>query len=355
MRTNPERAGILLALASAVLFGAATPAAKVLLGGAPPVLLAGLLYLGSGLGLSAWLLLSRWTARRPASSLGLRGADLAWLAAATCCGGVAAPILLLAGLLSTPASTASLLLNLEGLLTALLAWLVFREHLGARLVLGMATIVAGCTLLGWAGRPASGSIAGPLAIGGACLAWALDNNLTRKVSGGDAVWVATVKGLGAGAVNVTLALAMGARLPTPDTALSAGLVGLLGYGLSLVLFVQALRSLGTSRTTAYFSAAPFAGALFSISLLGEAVTSPLVGGAALVGLGVWLYWTEDHAHRHEHPEYRHEHWHGHDEHHDHGHPEREPAPKADHCHVHGHSLTVHTHPHYPDLHHRHGH
>ena len=346
--------GVFYALAAAVLFGASTPFAKLLVGRMDPVLLAGLLYLGSGLGLLVWHWLGN---RRRGSSpeAPLRRADLPWLAGAVLFGGVVAPVLLMTGLASTPGSTASLLLNLEGVLTALLAWFVFRENFDRRIAFGMAAITAGGVLLSLEGRTEeTGLPVGALAIAGACLAWAIDNNLTRKVSAGDPVQIAMIKGLIAGTVNLSIALARGAELPGTWTVVACGGVGLAGYGISLTLFVLALRNLGTARTGAYFSVAPFVGAAISIPLLGDRPTINFFVAAALMGLGIWLHLTERHSHEHDHEALSHEHSHVHDEHHRHEHGADDP-PGEPHSHPHHHPPMRHTHPHYPDIHHRHGH
>jgi drug/metabolite transporter (DMT)-like permease len=346
--------GVAFALASSILFGASTPLAKLLLGEVTPVLLAGLLYLGSGCGLTLWWLL-RWRYQQagPAEAR-LKRADLPWLVGAIAFGGMAGPVLLLVGLATTPASSASLLLNLEGVFTALLAWFVFKENFDLRIALGMAAITAGGILLSWAGRPALGVPWGPLAVAGACLAWGIDNNLTRKIAAGDPVQIATAKGLVAGTVNLTIALAAGATLPDALTVLAAAGVGLLGYGVSLTLFVLALRHIGTARTGAYFSTAPFVGAVLAVVLLGERVTLPLLGAAVLMAIGLWLHLTERHEHEHDHAPLSHEHRHTHDEHHQHAHGPSDPAGEP-HSHMHYHAPLRHSHPHYPDIHHRHKH
>jgi drug/metabolite transporter (DMT)-like permease len=342
-----RRRAIAYALLSAALFGASTPLAKVFVGSIPPLALAGLLYLGSGVGLGAWLLL-----RRPVIALAVR--DVPWLAAAIIAGGIVGPALLMYGLARTAAASASLLLNLEAVLTAALAWIVFRENVDRRVFAGMAAIVAGGIVLSWQQAPYGAGVAGPALIAAACLAWALDNNLTRRVSGGDAVVLAALKGLVAGATNFALALAIGARLPAPGSIAAVGLVGLVGYGVSLVLFIMALRELGTARTGAYFSIAPFFGAALALLLLGERPEPAFWVAAALMGLGVWLHVTERHEHEHVHEPVAHTHEHVHDSHHRHSH-----APGWDgrepHTHVHEHGRLRHRHPHYPDLHHRHGH
>lgn len=345
--------GAPLAIASAALFGASTPLAKALLGGGvSPWLLAGLLYLGSGLGLAAVYALRR---RRPQSTreAPLARGDWGWMGLVVLAGGVAGPVLLMVGLVSTPASTAALLLNLEGLATMAIAWLAFRENVDRRLLLGALAILAGAVLLSWTPGSGFGGLGlGALAISGACLAWGIDNNLTRKVSASDPVQIAMVKGLAAGAVNLSLALALGARLPEPGLTLAAGVVGFLGYGVSLVLFVLALRHLGTARTGAYFSTAPFIGALLGIGIFGERITSQLMIAAGLMVLGLYLHLAERHEHEHVHELADHEHAHVHDEHHQHQHSPDDPPGEA-HVHRHVHRPLVHSHPHYPDLHHRH--
>jgi Permeases of the drug/metabolite transporter (DMT) superfamily len=347
--------GVPSALLAAVLFGVSAPFAKLLLRTETSQLLAGLLYLGSGLGLLAvWLVRRK---RDTTNEAQLRRADTPWLAGAIAAGGVMGPLLLMTGLSRAPASAASLLLNLEGVFTALLAWFVFRENFDRRIALGMAAILAGGVLLSWEGRLAWGGAAGPLLVAGACLAWAVDNNLTQKVSAGDPVQIAMLKGLVAGTVNTGIALLLGAHLPGVERALGAMLVGFLGYGVSLVLFVLALRQLGTARTGAYFSTAPFVGAIVSLVVFRERPTLALVAAAALMGVGVWLHVSERHEHEHVHEALEHEHAHVHDAHHQHSHAPGDPAvtDPAPHSHSHRHQPMAHTHAHYPDLHHRHGH
>jgi drug/metabolite transporter (DMT)-like permease len=345
--------GAPLALAAAALFGASTPFAKLLLGDVAPWLLAGLLYLGSGIGLGVLALLRRALGFSPGEAP-LRRADLPWLAAVVLTGGVIAPVLLMAGLAQAEATTAALLLNLETVFTLAIAWLVFRENVDRRIALGAGAILAGAALLSW--HPDSGPVPGwsTLAIAGACLCWAIDNNLTRKLSAADPLRIAGAKGLVAGLVNLGLALLQGAVWPNPPTALAAGAVGLLGYGVSLVLFVLALRHLGTARTAAYFSTAPFIGAVVAVALLAEPVTASLVAAAALMGAGLWLHLAERHEHLHQHAPLTHEHRHSHDVHHRHQHGPQDP-PGEPHTHAHSHARLTHRHPHYPDLHHRHQH
>lgn len=337
---------IVAALVSALLFGASTPAAKTLAGELHPVLLAGMLYAASGIGLALWLALRRGETAR------LQRADLPWLAGAVFAGGIVAPVLLMLGLASTGAATASLLLNLEGVFTALLAWFAFRENFDRRIALGMTLIVAGGALLSLDPSALGGVSLGALAVALACLAWALDNNLTRRISAGDAVTIAAVKGAVAGAVNIAIAAALGARWPGAPQVLAAGLIGLFGYGMSLALFVVALRGLGAARTGAYFSTAPFIGVALSLGVLAEAPGAAFWVAAALMAAGVWLHLTERHEHEHVHEPMEHEHSHVHDEHHRHAHDFDWDGTEP-HTHRHRHGRLVHTHPHYPDIHHRH--
>ncbi len=183
----------------------------------------------------------------------------------------------------------------------------------------MGLIAAGGICLTWMGRPEVGVPWGALAIAGACFAWAVDNNLTRKVSAGDPVQIAMLKGLVAGSVTTALGLALGAKLPGAPVLLAVGAIGLCGYGLSLTLFVLALRHLGTARTGAYFSIAPFVGAALSILFLGDRLTLGFGIAAMLMGAGVWLHLTERHEHEHRHEPTEHDHLHSHDAHHQHPH------------------------------------
>jgi drug/metabolite transporter (DMT)-like permease len=342
--------GIGYAVLAAALFGASTPFAKRLLGDLPPVLLAGLLYLGSGLGLN----LMRLVRRSGAAEGPLTRADYPWLAGAVLFGGVLGPVLLMVGLSTTPGSTASLLLNLEGVFTALLAWFVFRENFDRRIAVGMVLILAGGVLLSWQTGEGLTLPLGSLAVAGACLCWGIDNNLTQKVSAGDPLQVAAIKGACAGVVNLAIALALGARIPFSPALPGALLVGFLGYGLSLVLFVLALRHIGSARTGAYFSLAPFVGAAVSLLVLREPIGPLFIASAALMGWGVWLHLTEKHEHQHTHERLAHSHRHYHDAHHQHAHDEGV-DPREPHTHPHVHEPLTHTHPHYPDIHHRHRH
>lgn len=340
------------ALSAALLFGASTPLAKLLGTDMPPLLLAGLLYLGSGLGLAAILLLRRASSREPAV-LKIPRADRPWLAGAIVAGGVLGPALLMAGLASTDAAPAALLLNVEGVLTAVIAWIVFKENADRDIVLGMVAIVIGGVLLSW--QPGGTRVAnGALLIVAACLCWAVDNNLTRKVSANDALLIACLKGLVAGTVNTTLGLLMGGQLPAAGPLATTLLVGLVGYGLSLVLFVVALRSLGTARTGAYFSVAPLFGVLIAFALWPQVPPWTFWVAAVLMACGVWLHLRERHEHEHIHEPLSHAHVHSHDEHHQHSHDFAWDASEP-HVHAHQHVVVVHKHPHFPDIHHRHRH
>jgi len=347
---NPVSTGVQMALLAAALFGASTPFAKRLLGDLPPVLLAGLLYLGSGLGLNVLRMLRRGRA----AEAPLTRTDYPWLAGAILFGGVLGPVLLMIGLNTTPASTASLLLNLEGVFTALLAWFVFRENFDRRIAMGMVLILAGGVVLSWQGGGGLALPVGSLAVAGACLCWGIDNNLTQKVSAGDPLQVAAIKGACAGAVNLGIALTLGAKVPFSPVLLGALLVGFLGYGLSLVMFVLALRHIGSARTGAYFSLAPFVGATVSLLVLREPVGPLFIAAAALMGWGVWLHLTEKHDHEHTHPRLVHSHRHYHDAHHQHAHDAGTNLHEP-HTHPHVHEPMTHRHPHYPDIHHRHRH
>ena len=339
---------MLAALGAAVLFGIGTPVAKVLLGTTDPWLLGGLLYAGSGVALT----LVRKARGLPPVRLDRRG--LATLLGVLAAGGVAGPVLLMYGLAAMPSSGASLLLNAEGVFTALLAWFVFRENFDARIAFGIVAIVAGAAMLTWAPGAALGQAFPAMLVLGACLAWAIDNNLTRKLATHDSMWLASIKGLAAGAVNLLIATTLGRAWPSAATLSAALGLGAIAYGASLALFIVALRHLGAARAGAYFSTAPFVGAVIALVWLGEPMTPALVAAAALMGVGAWLHLTERHAHDHRHPAVEHEHEHTHDEHHDHVHEPPIP-PSVSHRHRHTHEAMVHSHHHLPDADHQHDH
>lgn len=343
------------ALAAAALFGASTPFAKLLLGDLPPLALAGLLYLGSGLGLFAVRVVRRLL---PATAPGsnepsLAGHDYLWLAGAILSGGVVAPVLLMWGLAGTGASEASLLLNLESVVTMLVAALLFREAVGGRVWVAAMLMLVAALVLSWQPQAELEFSLHSAAVVGACFCWALDNNLTRKISANDPVVLAMIKGLTAGSCNLALAFALGMHFPATAPLAGALVLGFLGYGISLVLFILALRHLGAARTAAHFSTAPFIGAAIAIFALGEPFTVSFGVALALMVAATWLVLTERHAHEHRHEHLAHSHRHIHDEHHRHAHDGNEgPEP---HAHWHEHPSMSHSHPHLPDLHHRHKH
>ena len=342
--------GVPLALGAAVLFGASAPLSKLLIGSIDPWILAGVLYLGAGFGLAA----IHWGRRMfgmPNVEAPLHRADLLWLAAVIFSGGMLGPLFLMLGLSQTSAASGSLLLNLEGLATMAIAWVIFRENVDKRLLIGAGAILTGAVLLSWNGHGLRLDTGG-LFIAAACLCWGIDNNLTRKLSSADPVQIAMIKGLVAGCTNFVLALTLGAALPSAGLIASAAVVGFLGIGASLVMFMLGLRHLGTARTGAYFSLAPFIGAALSLVLFREGLTVQFSAAGLLMALGLWLHLSERHEHEHTHEALEHDHAHTHDDHHQHPHDGTVIEP---HSHWHRHAPMRHKHPHYPDLHHRHSH
>ena len=346
MRRAPMN-GAASGLGAAVLFGLSTPIAKLLLPNSGPFMLAGLLYLGSGLGLLALAPLRGTPGEAP-----LGREDAVPLLGVVVAGGVVAPLLLMYGLGRLPGSTASLLLNLEAPFTIALAVLVFGESLGPREALGAGAVVLGGAALGLPGVLGGFQVVGALAVAGACVGWALDNNLSQRLALHDPVAVVRVKSLVAGSVNVILALALGERIPGGPALLGALVTGLLGYGMSIVLHLRAMREMGAARQAALFATAPFAGACAAVPLLREHVGLREVGAALAMAIGVAVMVRARHGHLHEHAGLEHEHAHLHDEHHLHRHEEVLGEP---HSHPHLHSPLVHDHPHLPDTHHRHAH
>jgi drug/metabolite transporter (DMT)-like permease len=340
--------GVASGLGAAVLFGLSTPLSKLLLPSSGTFMLAGLLYLGSGIGLLAIAPFRRADRESP-----LRRSDLPVLAAMVVAGGIAGPLLLLAGLARLPGGEASLLLNLEAPFTMGIAVLFFGESLARREVAGAAAVVLGGVIL--ASGPGDGAVhaLGALAVAGASLAWSVDNNLSQRLSHRDPVAVTRVKTLVAGAVNVGVALALGDPLPPAGPLAGALVTGFLGYGVSIVLHLLALRHVGTARQAAYLATAPFIGALAAIPILGERLTWKDVGAGVAMAVGVAILVRARHGHRHVHEAVEHDHSHVRDEHHTHGHAEG--TPPEPHAHLHRHERMVHDHAHHPDTHHRHRH
>jgi drug/metabolite transporter (DMT)-like permease len=339
--------GAVAGLGAAVLFGLSTPVAKLLLPSTGPFLLAGLLYLGAGVGLSLVAPL-----RRAGREAGLERQDLPTLAGMVVAGGIAGPLLLLFGLDRLPGAQASLLLNLEAPLTIGLAVLVFGESLSLREALGALVIVLGGAVLSAGPGGSSAPWWGALAVVGACAAWAIDNNLGQRLSLRDPVAVTQVKALVAGSVNVALALSLGERLPPALALLGTLATGFLGYGLSIALHLLAMRHVGAARQAAYFATAPFVGAVASVPLLGERLGVVELGAGGLMAAGAILLIGARHDHRHGHEALEHDHAHLHDGHHGHEHEGRVEGP---HSHPHRHAPLQHDHPHLPDAHHRHRH
>ena len=345
-------------LASAVLFGASMPLAKLLLGGIPPVALAGLLYAGAFLGLAVYRGMAG-CARRWSRSLGSAGEaplekrDLPWLAGAILSGGIGAPILLMLGLSRVTGFAGSLLLNFEAAATALIAVFLFRENAGRRVWAALALMTAGGVLLSWNSGQGRLELSGPLLILAAMAGWGLDNNLTRRISDKNPVQIAMAKGLVSGAFSLGLAFALGQGVSLRLPVLAGLTVGALGYGLSLVLFIKGLKGLGAFRAGALFSIAPFAGALASILVLGDRVRPGLAAAGLLMAAAVVFVVRDKHAHAHHHPRMTHSHAHVHaDLHHNHAH---EGDVREPHLHGHVHAETDHFHGHWPDSDHRHGH
>jgi drug/metabolite transporter (DMT)-like permease len=350
--------GVTAAVAAAVLFGLSAPLAKPLLRETGPLMLAALLYLGGGLGLAFVSLLTGRSAagENAPREAPLRGADFLLVVSVVAVGGIAAPVLLLVGLARLSAVAGSLLLNLEAPLTMLLAVGVFGEHLGPRAAAGAGLTVLGALVLSLAPGDARSDWLGVGAVALACLGWAIDNNLTQRLSLRDPMAIARTKGLGAGMFTLVLALASGAPFPPVGTVFAAMVLGFASYGISVVLAIRAMRSLGAARHAVIFSSAPFIGALAAVPILGERFGFRETAASGLMLLGVASLLAEVHQHWHDHELLEHEHAHVHDAHHRHGHGDPEPElERVPHAHPHTHLPLSHAHPHVSDIHHRHGH
>lgn len=342
--------GQMLAIISAILFGISPALCKIVVGEMSTALLAGLLYLGSGLGLQFHLICKR------RNSLGalrrLSSSQRARLAVAVFFGGILAPLCLAYGIKYGAAAEVSLLLNLETVATTVIAWLFFKEHVGLPVWAGKVFIILGASLIILKTGDVRIHLPGVFVLL-ACIFWGIDNNLTRDIEELPATVLASIKGLSAGIFNILLALALSAGTVTSSQIGASLLIGAMSYGLSLVLFVEALRRIGAARTSTFFAIGPFVGAVFSVLFLGEQMqTVYWIASLFMLGGLVFLY-REMHRHLHAHERMSHSHRHVHDEHHQHRH--KEAASGEPHEHFHTHEPLTHIHVHWPDIHHRHQH
>jgi drug/metabolite transporter (DMT)-like permease len=349
-----DRRPLIYAIVSAILFGLSSPLAKLLLGDISPIALAGLLYLGSFLGLSLYSLITykKATTQRDQTA-NLQKRDWPWLLGATLTGGIIAPISLMYGLNLISGFSASLLLNLEGFCTAIIAIVVFKENAGKNLWLALLCMTFAGVLLSWDTSQSKFNIWGPLLVLLATFCWGIDNNLTRQISEKNPVQITAIKGLLAGAVSLSLALILRVEIPFDISIVYALLLGSLSYGISLVFFIQALKGLGASRTGTFFSMGPFVGALVSLFIFQNWNEWIILPAFLFMAVGIWFIFHERHVHVHTHVALTHTHSHRHDDmHHLHTHPQ---IIKSSHVHEHTHTELIHTHVHWPDTHHRHVH
>ncbi|WP_042332141.1 DMT family transporter [Desulfosporosinus orientis] len=343
----------LQALLAALLFGASAPLAKLFLGEIDPIPLASCLYLGSGIGLLLYRLVNRLKKGYTEAEAKIHINDVKWILGAVAAGGVAAPIVLMYSLRNTPASTASLLLNFECVATTLIAAVAFKEAIGKRIWFAIVFITSASSILTWDFSGEWGLSIGALGVLLACILWGMDNNFTRMISAKDPLIIVTIKGIGAGCVSLILANLAGSHFPDLKIIMGAMLLGFFSYGLSIVLFIFAMRHLGASRTSAFLGTAPFAGALLSFLLFQELPNTLFYAASLLMIVGAALIFGEEHEHKHIHHSFKHEHKHRHDDdHHNHDHLHR---AGLEHSHEHTHETIEHSHGHTPDIHHRHVH
>lgn len=343
--------GAVIATLAAVLFGVSPVLIKIVSGKIPPILMAGILYIGSAAGLAVLRLSRREKFFAPLKQLPLR--QKKQLCGAILCGGILAPICLAYGISQAPAFLVSALFNLETVATTLIAWWIFKEHVGGRVWFGQALILVGSIVISFAGSVSMSVLFPSLCIAAASILWAIDNNLTRDIEELPGALLAEVKGHVAGIFNTGLGLFLGQRIADANAIAGTFVIGIFCYGISLLCIVVALRKIGTSRTGTFFSMAPFVGMLASVVFLAERPPMSQWIAGVLMFLGICALYQEHHEHEHTHEEMEHTHMHVTDAHHQHEHDGNEgPEP---HSHKHKHTRLTHTHPHHPDIHHRHGH
>lgn len=345
-----------IALLAAFLFGASAPLTKILLGKIEPIPLAAFLYLGSGLGLLILQGFIGVVKKHKIKEAPLRSKDIPWLLGAILFGGVIAPILLLVSLDKTPASTAALLLNFEGVATTVIAIVFFKEYAGKEIIGAVILITLASIILSWDFTNQWGFSLSALGIVCACICWGIDNNFTRNISAKNPFSIVIIKGIIAGMVSFIISVLLRYQLPKFDVIIISMIIGFFCYGSSIVLFVFALRSLGSARTSALFGTSPFIGVILSFVLLGDKLSSMFIMSLPLMVIGTILLLRERHNHVHRHEFLKHEHSHSHEDgHHNHSHEGVEVPIKGKHTHYHVHEAIEHEHPHAPDVEHRHVH
>ena len=288
--------------------------------------------------------------RSKETEAGIKPPDIKWLAGAIISGGILAPIILMISLKNTPASTASLLLNFEGVGTTLIALLFFKEAISRRAWTAIIVITLASIFLSTNFESGFGLSLGALGIIIACVLWGVDNNFTRNISGKDPLAIVAWKGLVAGTFSFFLALFLGNPFPSLTTILYTLVLGFISYGLSTILFIHSMRGLGAARTSALYGTAPLAGVLLSIVIFGEFPSFLFIIAAMMMIGGALLLINEQHGHAHVHTALMHEHSHSHKDP-SHGHADVDEF----HSHEHEHPAEEHEHDHMPDIHHRHGH
>jgi len=339
---------VAFAILAAVLYGISAPFSKLLLNTLHPALLAGLLYLGAGIGMLAWNSLQR-KSRRASGEAKLSRNDIPF-ALAMIVLDIAAPISLMTGLTMTTAENASLLNNFEIVATGILAAMFFRESIGRRMGLAIILISAASFLLSVENTSSFSFSTGSILVIVACLCWGLENNCTRMLSLKNPLQIVVIKGFGAGTGSLLVFFMVGGSLSFSISIVYALLLGFVSYGLSIFLYIKAQRELGAARTSAYYAAAPFIGVLVSWMVLGETINGTFAIALLIMILGTYLAITEKHLHPHVHEPVSHNHLHNHqDGHHSHS------DDTTPHSHPHMHDATAHTHGHTPDMHHNHNH
>ena len=345
---------VLQAVLAALLFGISTPISKLLLNNIEPLPLAAFLYLGSGMGLGIYVLVRKLLIKSEPREAPLTKKEFPWLLGVVVFGGIIAPVVLMLSLDASPASTASLLLNFECVATSVIAAIVFKESLGKRIIVSIVLITAASIVLSWDAGNKWGVSLGSLGVLVTCICWGIDNNFTRNISLKNPYTIVIIKGLGAGLFSLLLALGLGSAVPDIKSILAAMLLGFFSYGFSIVLFVLAMRNLGSARTSAIFGAAPFIGALLSFFIFKSVPNREFLISLPLMALGIVMIIIDNHEHRHTHERLEHNHKHHHpDEHHCHAHEGEGSVDQITHTHLHTHENVEHEHKHYPDIHHRH--
>lgn len=287
---NPQKTAIIYAVLAAALYAVNVPLSKLMLRHVAPTMMAALLYLGAGIGLTLYAALGKKLGRS-APREHLTKKELPYTVSMVVLD-IAAPILLMAGIARTTSGNVSLLNNFEIVATSVIALLIFQEKISRRLWCAIFLVTLASAVLSFESAGAFTFNSGSLLVLGACVCWGFENNCTKMLSSKSSVEIVTIKGCFSGLGSLFIALSLGEPLPDIRWLPVVLILGFVSYGLSINFYITAQKDLGAAKTSAYYSIAPFLGVAFSMLLLGERPTTQFCAALVMMAAGAVLMTTD---------------------------------------------------------------